>query len=134
MLFKRLPPIIGASGLLLGTYGQAVFGGDEKTIDDYIEEARPYLHHSCQSAWVASGENPDEYVAIMNRFVAIAFINHDFDVKRIDDAPQADQEELRVIFYDDIGKRCEEHPDRLLAGIVERSLEYALKEMDSRGK
>jgi hypothetical protein len=38
-----------------------------------------------------------------------------------------------VIFYNDIGKRCEENPNRLLSGIVERSLEYALNEMKKKG-
>ena len=133
MLLRKSSVFVAAICLFLGTFGQAVSGADEMTIDEYIEEARPYLHHSCQSAWAASNENPEEYVAILNRFVAIAFINHDFDVQRIDDAPEADQEQLRVLFYNDVGKRCEEHPDRLLAGIVERSIEYALKEMAKKG-
>lgn len=133
MLFKKSQLLIGATCLMLGVYGQTVFSGDEKTIDDYIDEARPYLHLSCQGAWAASGENEDEYVAIMNRFISIAFINHDFDVQQIYDAPEADQKELQVIFYNDIGKRCAKHPGRLLSGIVERSLEYALLEMDKKG-
>lgn len=120
-------------GLLLGTYILPIYGGEEISIDEYIDEARPYLHHSCQSAWEASGEDPDEYVAIMNRFVSVAFINHDFDVQRIYDAPQADQDELSVIFYDEIGRRCAENPQRLLSGIVERSLEFALEEMKKKG-
>jgi len=123
----------GAAGLLLLTSGSAVFGADEMTIDQYIEAAGPYLHLSCQGAWETSGEDPEKYVAIINSFVPIAFINHDFDVQRIYDAPAADQEQLRVIFYDDIGQRCAENPQRLLAGIVERSLEYALKEMAKKG-
>jgi hypothetical protein len=124
--------LIGLAGLLLSTYCHSLFAEQEKTIEQYIEEAQPYLHLSCQGAWDASGEDPDEYVAIMNRFVSIAFINHDFDIKRIYEAPQADQHELSVIFYDAIGKACAEHPQRLLAGIVERSLEFALYEMDKK--
>ena len=118
MQIKKSWVLSGTISLLLGAYMLPVFGGEEKTIDDYIEDARPYLHHSCQSAWEASGENPDEYVAIMNRFVSIAFINHDFDVERIYSAPQADQDELSVLFYDEIGQRCKENPERLLAGVV----------------
>jgi len=130
---KRSWLSVGAISLLLGAYILPVFGEEEWAIEEYIDEARPYLHHSCQSAWAASGENPEEYVAIMNRFVSIAFINHDFNVQRIYDAPEADQEQLQVIFYNDIGKRCEENPNRLLSGIVERSLEYALNEMNKKG-
>lgn len=125
--------IFAAVGLWLLGSGSLVFGADQKTIDEYIEAARPYLHLSCQGAWEASGEDPEKYVAIMNSFVSIAFINHNFDVQRIYDAPEADQKQLRTIFYDDIGQRCAENPQNLLAGIVERSLEYALKEMAKKG-
>jgi hypothetical protein len=130
--FKKIWVLIGMTGMLLSVYGHSLLAGQEKTIEQYIEEAQPYLHLSCQGAWDASGEDPDEYVAIMNRFVAIAFINHDFDVQRIYEAPQADQDELSVLFYNEIGRRCEENPQRLLAGIVERSLEFALNEMKER--
>ena len=131
---KESTRVIGAAvGLWLLTSGAVVFGADEKTVDEYIQAAEPYLHLSCQGAWEASGEDAEKYVAIMNSFVSIAFINHDFDVQRIYDAPEADQAQLREIFYDDIGKGCAEHPQRLLAGIVERSLEYALNEMAKTG-
>lgn len=130
--FKKIWVLIGMTGVLLSAYGHSLFADQEKTIEQYIEEARPYLHLSCQGAWDASGEDPDEYVAIMNRFVSIAFINHDFDVQRIYEAPQADQDELSVLFYNEIGQRCEENPQRLLAGIVERSLEFALNVMKEK--
>ena len=129
---KKSWVLSGLAGILLSSYAYSLFADQEKTIEQYIEEARPYLHLSCQGAWDASGEDPDEYVAIMNRFVSIAFINHDFDVQRIYEAPQADQDELSVLFYNEIGQRCEENPQRLLAGIVERSLESALIKMDKK--
>lgn len=129
---KKICVLIGLAGILLNSYANSVFAGEEKTIEQYIEEARPYLHLSCQGAWEASGEDPDEYVAIMNRFVSIAFINHDFDVERIYAAPQADQDLLSVLFYDEIGERCEKNPQRLLSGVVERSLESALIKVDKK--
>ena len=132
MQIKKSWVLTGLAGLLLSSLTYSLFAGEEKTIEQYVQEAQPYLHLSCQGAWDASGEDPDEYVAIMNRFVAIAFINHDFDVQRIYEAPQADQDELSVLFYNEIGRRCEENPQRLLAGIVERSLEFALNEMKER--
>ena len=129
---KKSWVLIGLAGALLSASANSVFADEEKTIEQYIAEAQPYLHLSCQGAWEASGEDPDEYVAIMNRFVSIAFINHDFDVERIYAAPQADQDELSVLFYNEIGERCEKNPQRLLSGIVERSLESALIKMDKK--
>ena len=117
---------------LLATHVMNVFA-EEKTIDDYISDAAPFLHHSCESAWDASGQDPEEYVAIINRFVAIVFINHDFDIQRIADAPEADQEQLKVLFYDEIGERCAADSQKLLAGVVENSLVHAFDVMKGRG-
>ena len=118
--------------LVLGASALPVFGEDEKTIEQYISDAAPYLHHSCESAWDASDQDPEEYVAIINRFVAIVFINHDFDIQRIADAPEADQEQLRVLFYDEIGERCAADSQKLLAGVVENSLVHAFDVMKGR--
>ena len=121
------------SVFLLNVIAMPVYSEEEKTIEQYISDASPYLHHSCESAWDASGPNPEEYVAIINRIVAIVFINHDFDIQRIADAPKADQEELRVLFYDEIGERCAADSQKLLAGVVENSLVHAFDVMKGRG-
>ena len=118
--------------LLLGAYTLPVFGAEEKTIDEYISDATPYLHHSCESAWDATGQNAEEYVAIINRFIAVIFINHDFDIQLVADASQADQQELKVLFYDEIGERCAADPQKLLAGVVENSLVFAFDVMKNK--
>ena len=118
---------------LLGAYALPVFGEEEKTIEQYISDATPYLHHSCESAWDASGQDGEKYVEMINRFVAVIFINHDFDIQRIADASEADQEELRVLFYDEIGERCAADSQKLLAGVVENSLVHAFAVMKGRG-
>ena len=115
--------------LMMGVYGSPVFAGQEKSIDEYLDDARPFLHHSCESAWAATGESAEDYIAIINQFVGVIFINHDFDVSEIAEAPEADQKRLQVLFYDEVGKRCSEDPQRLLAGIVEGSLVYAFNKI-----
>jgi len=135
MLFgtsKRSRVWVATIVTLLSTYALTVFGEEEKTIEQYISDAAPFLHHSCESAWDASGQDPEEYVAIINRFVAIVFINHDFDIQRIADAPEADQEQLKVLFYDEIGERCAADSQKLLAGVVENSLVHAFDVMKGR--
>ncbi len=116
--------------LMIGVFGSPVSAGQEKSIEDYLDEARPYLHHSCESAWAATDENAEDYIAIINQFVGVIFINHDFDVSEIAEAPEADQKKLQVMFYDEVGKLCAEDPQRLLAGVVERSLVYAFDEIE----
>ena len=58
--------------------------------------------------------------------------SHDFDIQRIADAPAADQEQLREIFYDGIGERCAADPQKLLAGVVENALVFAFDVMKGR--
>lgn len=119
--------------LLLGAYALPVFGEEEMTIEQYINEATPYLHHSCESAWDASDQDAEEYVAIINRIVAVVFINHDFDIQRLADAPEADQQQLKVLFYDEIGERCAADSQKFIAGVVESSLVHAFDVMRGRG-
>ena len=52
---KKSWVLIGLAGILLISYANTVYAGEEKTIAQYIEEARPYLHLSSQGAWDASG-------------------------------------------------------------------------------
>ena len=102
---------------------------EAKTIDEYISAVQPYLHLSCEDAWEVSGQNEEEYINIINRFIAITFINHDFDVELLQIAPKEDRDQLRKVFYDEIGRSCRERPQRLLAGVVDRSLVYAFDEV-----
>ncbi len=102
---------------------------EAKTIDEYISAVQPYLHLSCEDAWEVSGQNEEEYINIINELTAITFINHDFDIKLVQGAPQADQDRLSKVFYDQVGLRCNERPQRLLAGVVDRSLVYAFDEV-----
>jgi hypothetical protein len=118
--------------LLFTSAVSPVFAAEEMTINKYIDEAQPYLHHSCESAWDASGQDAEEYVAIINRFVPVIFINHDFDIQRLADAPEAYREQLKVLFYDEIGERCAADSQKLLAGVVENSLVHAFDVMKGR--
>jgi len=102
---------------------------EQKTVLDYINDARPYLHLSCELAWQKSGQNDDEYINIINRIVAISFINHNFDVALVNNEPEAEQERLRKAFYDDIGKQCNKRQQRLLAGVIDRALVRAFVEV-----
>ena len=94
---KRSSVWVATIIFLLGAYALPVLGEEEKTIEQYISDATPYLHHSCASAWDASGQDGEKYVEMINRFVAVIFINHDFDIQRIADASEADQEQLKVL-------------------------------------
>jgi hypothetical protein len=92
------------------------------TADEYIEQARPYLHLSCRSAWELVKEDADAYVGIIDKLAAVGFINHDLDVKKLGTLSEKELEAFRVEYYNSIGDQCRENPNNLLAGIVENAL------------
>ena len=95
------------------------------TAEEYIELARPYLHMSCEAAWVEAEEVPDTYIEIVDKVSAITFLNHDLDIEEVYAHSAEDVEALRFEYYNEIGRRCKENPSMLLAGVVERSLLHA---------
>ena len=92
------------------------------TTEEYIEQAGPFLHLSCERAWSSVNEDPEAYIDIVNKLGAIGFINHDLDVTRIEALPEADLETVRVQYYNEIGRLCRERPSMLLAGVIEQAL------------
>jgi hypothetical protein len=92
------------------------------SVEEYIEQARPYLHLSCEGAWAEAGEDGQAYVDIINKIVAIGFINHDFDIKKLEALPAEELEATQVAYYNEVGRLCKENPRYLLAGVVEEAL------------
>jgi len=91
-----------------------------ETAEEYIEQARPFLHFSCEGAWEGVNRDEDAYLDILNKVVAIHFINYNFDIKKLEALP--DLEERRVTYYNEIGRMCRETPTRSLVGAIERAL------------
>jgi hypothetical protein len=109
-------------------------GGESLTVDEYVERARPYLHLSCQGAWEQVNGDGEAYVAIIDKLSAIGFINHEFDVKRLEALPEPDLEAVRVGYYNEVGRACKENPKLLLAGVVEQALIDELTKLKPRSE
>jgi len=129
----RWGALLAGAGLLIlaPMAGDAI--SDEKkdlTVEEYIEQARPYLHLSCEGAWAEANEEADPYIAIINKVSAIGFINHDFDIKKLEALPQPELEKVRAGYYNEIGRLCGENPRRLLAGVVDDALVRAFLKVD----
>jgi len=91
------------------------------TVEQYIEQARPYLDLSCERAWTSVEGDGQAYVDILNKIAPIGFINHGFDVAKL--------QALKVEYYNEIGSLCREDPQSLLAGVVERALVSAFDKL-----
>jgi hypothetical protein len=92
------------------------------TAEQYIEQASPFLHLSCEGAWNNVNEDPDAYIDIVNKLAAIGFINHSFDIAKMEALPAEELEAVRTEYYNEIGRLCMESPSMLLAGVVENAL------------
>jgi len=102
---------------------------DYLTVEEYIEQARPYLHMSCEAAWTEAEEVPEAYITIVDKVSAISFLNHDLDIEEVYAHSAEDQEALRVAYYTEVGRQCKENPNNLLAGVVERALLQAFTDI-----
>lgn len=99
------------------------------TAEEYIEQARPYLHLSCEAAWDLVEQDGDAFIELTDKISAIGFLNHDFDVKKLGELPKDELEKRQLDYYTAIGEGCKENPHNLLAGIVERALIDAFTEI-----
>jgi hypothetical protein len=129
----RLASVFGVAALLaLLPLAGATSAGEKEylTVEEYVEQARPYLHLSCEGAWAEAKQEADPYIEIINKVTAIGFINHDFDVKKLDALPQPELEKVQASYYNEIGRLCGENPKRLLAGVVEDALVRAFTAID----
>ncbi len=93
-----------------------------ETVEEYIEQARPFLHLSCEGAWEKAKKDESAYLDILNKVVAIHFINYNLDIKTLEALPAKDLEERQVTYYNEIGRMCRETPTRSLVGVTERAL------------
>lgn len=96
--------------------------GNYLTVEEYIEQAQPYLHLSCKGAWEQANEDADAYVQIIDKLAAIGFINHGLDVEALTKLDETDLQNFRIAYYNDIGDQCRANPNNLLAGVVENAL------------
>jgi len=119
-----LAAVFAAALFLWGPSTAAIEAASEDylTVEEYIEQARPYLHMSCEAAWAEAEEDADAYVEIVDKVSAISFLNHDLDIEDVYDHSAEDVEALRVAYYAEVGSQCKENPNNLLAGVVERAL------------
>ena len=111
---------------------QLTASADEtRTVEWYLDQARPHLHHSCQSAWDMVEQDQDQFIEMIGTISAVSFYNHDFNIERLTALPEDKQDELQREFYEEIGEMCREDNQSLLAGVVDTALTGAIAKIVS---
>jgi len=134
---RRLPgiaPLLAAAALFLLLPGLGFADEPSQgylTPEQYIEQARPYLHLSCEGAWKSVDADPEAYIEIVNKLAPIGFLNHEFDVAKLEAMSAEELQALKVEYYNEVGRLCRENPQNLLAGVIEQAQVEAFARLDS---
>ena len=118
---KLLAPLV----LTFALIGSAT--ADDAKKRDYIAEARPYLHMSCEALVEAHGEDDKKMEAIVHSMVAVSLINREIDVTKLL-ADKKDQDAFGVFLEKALTAQCEEDVHSLLMTNVDRAIVYAFAE------
>lgn len=92
---------------------------DEKTAEQYLAEAAKVLHHSCRSLEEKFGEDDNAVVDVIQKMIAVTLYNRSIDFTTLKLTPEQGEELWRE-FADELGDRCADDADGLLAGMVDR--------------
>lgn len=118
-----------ALSVLCAAFGLAPLNSaadEARSAEWYLEQARPHLHHSCQSAWEAVNQDQDRFIDLVGTVSAVSFYNHNFDIERLRALPEEKQQELTREFYEEVGELCRRNSRSLFAGVVDYSLTGAI--------
>jgi len=118
--------VVSAVFILSGLVLQAAAPEEEHTVEWYLDQARPYMMLSCESAWDLAEQDTDKFVELIGKISAVSFYNHDFNIERLTSLSEEKREELTREFYEDIGEFSRKNPRSLLAGVVDFALVEAI--------
>lgn len=93
--------------------------------EKYVDEALPYMYHSCQSV-VDEAAGNDMYIAeVVRSLVAVSLYNRDVDKATFEVGAEATTA-MHDKFEAAVKKGCEEDKNALLAGVVDHAVAEAL--------
>lgn len=114
--------VLGVVLILLGAASPTAYAEEVHSVEWYLEQARPHLHHSCESAWQEVRHDQDKLIEMIGVISAVSFYNHDFNIERLRALSDEKQDVLQREFYEEIGDHCRENSQALLAGVVDDAL------------
>lgn len=120
----RYMQILSAGALAFSLFGAGISLADDAA-EKYVKQAASVLHHSCASLGEESREGEARILKVIEMMAAISFYNREVDIA---DFARTDEEkaDLKKKFFTDLKRGCDQDPDALLAGVVDRAVVYAL--------
>ncbi|WP_093155325.1 YmgD family protein [Aliiruegeria lutimaris] len=97
----------------------------DEEMDRILDEAMPYMHHSCESVLANYGEDEEKVAEIVRLMAEVSLFNREINVEEaVPD--EAERDGLKDKFVEALEEACEADPDALLAGAVDLAVKDAL--------
>lgn len=113
-----------AAALFLLSMGQ-IAQADE-VMEQVIDTAQPYMHHSCGSIIDVYGEDEAKVAEIVRLMAMLSLFNRQIDVLAAVPGEQ-DRAVLKDEFVEELEDACDDDPGMLLAGAVDLAVKETLE-------
>lgn len=94
---------------------------------DYIKEAQPYLHLTCEGLVEAYGKDEKKTESIVELMVAVSLINRSIDITKLIESKE-DEAEFGKYLEKALTSQCEADVESLMIANVDNAIVYAFGE------
>ena len=101
----------------------------DEVMDDVINTAQPFMHHSCGSVIDTYGDDEVQVAEIVRLMAMVSLYNRQIDILAALPDEQ-DREGLRVEFVEELEDACDDDPGMLLAGAVDLAVKETMEAFD----
>ena len=98
----------------------------DEVMDETIDAAQPFMHHSCGSILDVYGEDDAKVAEIVRLMAMVSLFNRQIDVlAQVPD--EQDRADLKDEFVEELEDACDDDPGRLLAGAVDLAVKETME-------
>ena len=101
----------------------------DEEMDQILETAMPYMHHSCGSVIETYGDDEEGIAQIVRLMAMVSLYNREIDILQAVPDEQ-DREGLRDEFVEELEDACDDDPGMLLAGAVDLAVKETMEVFD----
>ncbi len=101
----------------------------DEVMDQTIEAAQPYMHHSCGSVLDVYGEDEAKVAEVVRLMAMLSLFNRQIDVL----AEVPDEQDRAIIkdeFVEELEDACDDDAGRMLAGAVDLAVKETMEAFD----
>lgn len=125
-MLKKLNILAAICFMLIGIAGNANAENKQKQEPkrDYITEAQPYLHLSCEGLVDVLGEDEEKIENVIGLMMAVSLINRNIDITKLITTEKSETE-FRTFLEKALRKQCADDAQSLMVTNVDRAIAFA---------